>query len=196
MNILYFVLFFFFLPVRGCRVFDGQFLDASVRLVCLLRSLLASLVLCRRRRRRPFLSVTHLTPLLLLLLLLPLSVVCVFLLRCKLSRSTIPSAIVSLLHRLLCLYPPPLHPRLVSPLFICSHATSPPKNAFSIPRPRCISKYLPMLLLHCTVLFPPVSILFSFCFSPVSFFYLSPATPNPHLYYTTTKYFFLPVASS
>lgn len=63
MNILYFVLFFFFLPVRGCRVFDGQFLDASVRLVCLLRSLLASLVLCRRRRRRPFLSVTHLTPL-------------------------------------------------------------------------------------------------------------------------------------
>lgn len=196
MNILYFVLFFFFLPVRGCRVFDGQFLDASVRLVCLLRSLLASLVLCRRRRRRPFLSVTHLTPLLLLLLLLPLSVVCVFLLRCKLSRSTIPSAIVSLLHRPLCLYPPPLHPRLVSPLFICSHATSPPKNAFSIPRPRCISKYLPMLLLHCTVLFPPVSILFSFCFSPVSFFYLSPATPNPHLYYTTTKYFFLPVASS
>ena len=196
MNILYFVLFFFFLPVRGCRVFDGQFLDASVRLVCLLRSLLASLVLCRRRRRRPFLSVTHLTPLLLLLLLLPLSVVCVFLLRCKLSRSTIPSAIVSFLHRLLCLYPPPLHPRLVSPLFICSHATSPPKNAFSIPRPRCISKYLPMLLLHCTVLFPPVSILFSFCFSPVSFFYLSPATPNPHLYYTTTKYFFLPVASS
>lgn len=49
--------------MRGCRVFDGQFLDASVRLVCLLRSLLASLVLCRRRRRRPFLSVTHLTPL-------------------------------------------------------------------------------------------------------------------------------------
>ena len=198
MNILYFVLFFFFLPVRGCRVFDGQFLDASVRLVCLLRSLLASLVLCRRRRRRPFLSVTHLTPLFCCCcccFLYPLFV-CFYYVASSLARLFHPRLYLSSTDPFVYIPLPSTLGLFPLYLFICSHATSPPKNAFSIPRPRCISKYLPMLLLHCTVLFPPVSILFSFCFSPVSFFYLSPATPNPHLYYTTTKYFFLPVASS
>ena len=196
MNILYFVLFFFFARA-GVPCFRWT-ISRCVRSTCLPVAFFARFIgsMPPPPPTPVFERYPPHTSFLLLLLLLPLSVVCVFLLRCKLSRSTIPSAIVSFLHRLLCLYPPPLHPRLVSPLFICSHATSPPKNAFSIPRPRCISKYLPMLLLHCTVLFPPVSILFSFCFSPVSFFYLSPATPNPHLYYTTTKYFFLPVASS
>ena len=118
MNILYFVLFFFFARA-GVPCFRWT-ISRCVRSTCLPVAFFARFIgsMPPPPPTPVFERYPPHTSFLLLLLLLPLSVVCVFLLRCKLSRSTIPSAIVSLLHRPLCLYPPPLHPRLVSPLFI------------------------------------------------------------------------------